>query len=82
VLRKEGTLVITAYHDAWFRRPLLPRDGFHPGGIFYHRFRPAELERLLGDAFAVVASRGVRHFPARSLGERLMGRRGSPGSRA
>jgi len=76
VLRKEGVLALTAYHDAWFRRPFLPREGFHPGGLFYHRFRPGELKRLFGERFQVVASVGVRHFPARSLGERLMGRRG------
>jgi len=76
VLRKEGVLALTAYHDAWFRRAFLPREGFHPGGLFYHRFRPGELERLFQERFEVVASVGVRHFPARSLGERLMGRRG------
>jgi SAM-dependent methyltransferase len=76
VLRKEGVLAITAYHDARLRRPFLPREGFHPGGIFYHRFRAPELERLFEERFQVIKSIGIRHFPARSLGERLMGRRG------
>jgi len=76
VLRKEGVLTLLAYHDAWIRRAFLPREGFHPGGIFYHRFRRGELRRLLGECFEVLACVGVRHFPARSVGERLMHRRG------
>jgi GT2 family glycosyltransferase/ubiquinone/menaquinone biosynthesis C-methylase UbiE len=76
VLRKEGVLVLTAYHDAVLRRPLLAREGFHPGGIFYHRFRPRELARLVAERFEVAASAGLRHLPARSVGERAMRRRG------
>ncbi len=72
VLRKEGEIVLTAYHDAWTHRPFSPREGQHPGGIFYHRFRGGELTRLLETAFEAQASFGIRHVPARSIGRRLM----------
>lgn len=72
VLRKEGILVMTAYHDAWTHRPFSPREGQHPGGIYYHRFRPGELTGLLAEAFRPLASVGIRHIPARSVGQRLV----------
>jgi ubiquinone/menaquinone biosynthesis C-methylase UbiE len=75
VLRKEGELVITAYNDAAVRRPFLAKEGRHPGGIYYRRFKEAEFRRLLEEAFDVLEIAGIRHLPARSVGERLMKRR-------
>ncbi len=73
-LGKEGELVLTSYNDALLRRMLSPREGRHPGGIFFHRFHPEELCALLADHFDITASVGSRHIPARTIGERLFTR--------
>ncbi|MFQ5457906.1 MAG: class I SAM-dependent methyltransferase, partial [Myxococcota bacterium] len=75
-LRKEGEIVLTCYNDALLKRLLSPREERHPGGIFYHRFRPGELRRLFEGCFDILEDTGIRHIPARSIGERLFTRPG------
>lgn len=50
-LRPGGSFTATAYHYNWATCWFGGREGYHPGGIFYHRFTLKEYRDLLGDQF-------------------------------
>ncbi len=56
-LRPGGSFTATAYHYNWATRWFGGREGYHPGGIFYHRFTLEEYRELLGGDFELA---GVR----------------------
>jgi ubiquinone/menaquinone biosynthesis C-methylase UbiE/uncharacterized protein YbaR (Trm112 family) len=65
--RKEGTVVVSAYRDSLAMRTLAGKEGRHAGGIYFYRFRRAELRDLLGQSLRVERMTGalVYHFLAR-----------------
>jgi ubiquinone/menaquinone biosynthesis C-methylase UbiE len=53
VLKAGGTFVISVYRDSWFWRLLGPKEGYHPGGIYYCRLTNQEFKDLLAPRFAI-----------------------------
>lgn len=51
VLKDKGSFTLTVYRDSWLWRLFGPKEGFHPGGIYYYRFAPQELKEWLSSSF-------------------------------
>lgn len=67
VTKPGGTLVLSAYQYSAFTRWFGPKEGEHPGGIYYFRFTRRELRDLLAQSWSVDRVTGalVYHFIAR-----------------
>jgi len=72
VLRPGGRLVATAYHYNWATRWFGPREGYHRGGIFYHRFALPEYRALLQDHFELSAVRPLGGYLLLAAGRKPM----------
>jgi ubiquinone/menaquinone biosynthesis C-methylase UbiE/uncharacterized protein YbaR (Trm112 family) len=53
ILKAGGTFVISVYRDSWFWRLLGPKEGYHPGGIYYCRLTNQEFKDLLSRRFTI-----------------------------
>jgi SAM-dependent methyltransferase/uncharacterized protein YbaR (Trm112 family) len=53
VLKSRGVFVISVYRDSWFWRLWGPKEGYHPGGIYYCRLSGREFENMLGRQFSI-----------------------------
>jgi SAM-dependent methyltransferase len=74
-LKPSGTLLLTLYYYSLLRRILKRKqEGFHAGGIFYHRFTIAEILAELSHGFQIVQTRCLQ--PDR----RVLARLGSTGA--
>jgi 2-polyprenyl-3-methyl-5-hydroxy-6-metoxy-1,4-benzoquinol methylase len=70
-LKPSGRFVVTAYHHSLLHRYKRESpDGFHPSGIYYHRFTKSELRRLMEQWFTVTEVRPIQvpAFFASNLG--------------
>ena len=55
-----GRLVLTVYNwDAARQQNGVPKEGFHPNGIFYHCYDASELQEALAPSFRVEAIWGL-----------------------
>jgi SAM-dependent methyltransferase len=60
-LKPSGNVFLTAYYYSLLRRILgRKQEGFHAGGIFYHRFTVSEIRAELSDGFQIVQSRPLQ----------------------
>jgi SAM-dependent methyltransferase len=56
-LKPSGTFLLTVYYYSLLRRILgRKQEGFHRGGIFYHRFTVSEIRAELGNGFQILHS--------------------------
>lgn len=60
-LKTSGTFFLTAYYYSLLRRILKRKqEGFHAGGIFYHRFTVSEIRAELGGGFEILIARPLQ----------------------
>jgi SAM-dependent methyltransferase len=63
-LRPSGAFLLTVYYYSLLREILLRKqEGFHAGGIFYHRFTASEIRNELGAGFRVIETRPLLPDP-------------------
>jgi SAM-dependent methyltransferase len=69
-LKPSGALLLTVYYYSLLREVLRRKqEGFHAGGIFYHRFTATEIRKELGAGFRVILTRPL--LPDRRVLARL-----------
>jgi len=69
-LKPSGALLLTVYYYSLLREVLhRNQEGFHAGGIFYHRFTTSEIRNELGAGFRVIEARPL--LPDRRVLARL-----------
>ncbi len=53
ILKTRGTFAISVYRDSWYWRLFGPKEGYHPGGIYYCRLNSSEFEDMLSRQFTL-----------------------------